>query len=172
MTQNDHEPDAGIESEHDMTSEDEAFAPSEEGAKTRCGFVALIGAPNAGKSTLMNVLVGAKVSIVSRKVQTTRALVRGIALEGQRRRSSSSIRPASFDPTRRLDRAMVTSSVGRRERRQMPSHFWSTRQRGVTGEVQSILAQSLATCVRPKSWCLNKIDLVPRDSAARARRRT
>ena len=53
-----------------------------DGAETRCGFVALIGAPNAGKSTLINALVGAKVAIVSHKIQTTRALLRGIATAG------------------------------------------------------------------------------------------
>jgi GTP-binding protein Era len=78
-------------------------------ADTRCGFVALIGAPNAGKSTLINRLVGSKVSIVSRKVQTTRTLVRGIAIEG----NSQIIfvdTPGIFAPKRRLDRAMVTSA--------------------------------------------------------------
>ena len=62
-------------------------------SETRCGFVAIIGAPNAGKSTLINALVGAKVSIVSRKAQTTRATVRGIVMKA-RHRSSSSTRPA------------------------------------------------------------------------------
>jgi GTPase len=73
----------------------------------RCGFVALIGAPNAGKSTLTNVLVGSKVSIVSRKVQTTRALVRGVAILGDAQLVLMDT-PGIFAPRRRLDRAMVT----------------------------------------------------------------
>ncbi|MDU1688588.1 MAG: GTPase, partial [Bradyrhizobium sp.] len=78
-------------------------------AETRCGFVALIGAPNVGKSTLVNALVGSKVTIVSRKVQTTRALIRGIVIEG----TSQIIlvdTPGIFSPKRRLDRAMVTTA--------------------------------------------------------------
>ena len=78
---------------------------------TRAGFVALIGEPNAGKSTLLNRMVGAKVSIVTHKVQTTRALVRGIVLH-----AASQIvfvdTPGIFQPKRRLDRAMVTSAWG------------------------------------------------------------
>ena len=77
--------------------------------ETRCGFVALIGEPNAGKSTLLNRMVGAKVSIVTHKVQTTRARVRGIAVEG-----TSQIvfvdTPGIFRPRRRLDRAMVQAA--------------------------------------------------------------
>ena len=79
--------------------------------ETRCGFVALIGAPNAGKSTLLNSLVGAKVSIVSRKVQTTRNLVRGIAIEGAAQIVFVDT-PGIFAPKRRLDRAMVTAALG------------------------------------------------------------
>ena len=76
---------------------------------TRCGFVALIGAPNAGKSTLINALVRSKVSIVSHKVQTTRMPVRGIAIEGDSQLIFVDT-PGIFAPKRRLDRAMVTSA--------------------------------------------------------------
>ena len=83
---------------------------------TRCGFVALIGAPNAGKSTLLNTLVGSKVTIVSHKVQTTRALVRGIALEGNAQLIFVDT-PGIFAPKRRLERAMVTQRLEWRARR-------------------------------------------------------
>src|ERR1700704_4772042 len=79
------------------------------GNGTRCGFVALIGAPNAGKSTLVNALVGSKVTIVSPKVQTTRTLVRGIAIEGRSQLVFIDT-PGIFAPRRRLDRAMVTQA--------------------------------------------------------------
>src|SRR3954452_10608506 len=88
-----------------MTVEASGEAPT----ATRCGFVALIGAPNVGKSTLVNALVGAKVTIVSRKVQNTRALIRGIVIE-----NNSQIilvdTPGIFLPQRRLDRAMLSTA--------------------------------------------------------------
>ena len=77
-----------------------------DGAPTRCGFVALVGAPNAGKSTLTNHLVGAKVSIVTHKAQTTRARIRGIAMAGPTQIILVDT-PDIFRPRRRLDRAMV-----------------------------------------------------------------
>ena len=79
--------------------------------ETRCGFIAVIGAPNAGKSTLVNTLVGAKVSIVSHKVQTTRMPVRGIAIEGTSQLVFIDT-PGIFAPRRRLDRAMVDAAWG------------------------------------------------------------
>lgn len=81
---------------------------SEEG-KTRAGFVAIIGAPNAGKSTLVNALVGTKVSIVSHKVQTTRMAVRGVAMRGDAQLILVDT-PGIFQPRRRLDRAMVNAA--------------------------------------------------------------
>ncbi|MFD0981590.1 GTPase Era [Tropicimonas aquimaris] len=78
---------------------------------TRCGFVALIGEPNAGKSTLLNAMVGSKVSIVTHKVQTTRARIRGVALEGDSQIVFVDT-PGLFRPRRRLDRAMVAAAWG------------------------------------------------------------
>ena len=94
-----------------MDNEDQKpMTASNDESERRCGFVAIIGAPNAGKSTLVNQLVGAKVTIVSRKVQTTRMMVRGIAMSG-----SAQIvlidTPGIFQPRRRLDRAMVGMPV-------------------------------------------------------------
>ncbi|MFV0296944.1 MAG: GTPase Era [Hyphomicrobiaceae bacterium] len=80
------------------------------GRQTRCGFVGLIGAPNAGKSTLLNALVGTKVSIVSRKVQTTRVPIRGIAMQGDSQLVFIDT-PGIFAPRRRLDRAMVDAAA-------------------------------------------------------------
>ena len=77
--------------------------------ETRCGFVAVLGAPNAGKSTLVNLLVGAKISIVSPKVQTTRSRVRGIVMAGTSQIILVDV-PGIFKPKRRLDRAMVATA--------------------------------------------------------------
>src|ERR1700684_3933379 len=78
-------------------------------AVRRCGFIALIGAPNVGKSTLINAIVGAKVAIVSHKVQTTRTLLRGIAMQADSQLVFIDT-PGIFQPRRRLDRAMVAGA--------------------------------------------------------------
>lgn len=90
-------------------------APTPQPATT-CGLVAVIGAPNAGKSTLVNALVGQKVAIVSAKAQTTRARLMGIALEGQAQIILADT-PGLFEPRRRLDRAMVNAAGKVRRRR-------------------------------------------------------
>ncbi len=140
---------------------------------TRAGFVALIGAPNAGKSTLLNQLVGSKVSIVSRKVQTTRALVRGIAMAG----SAQIIfvdTPGIFKPRRRLDRAMVTSAWGGAADADVVCLLIDARK-GIDEEAEAILAR-LEEVRQPKILILNKIDLIARDKllalAAEANART
>jgi GTP-binding protein Era len=124
---------------------------------TRCGFVALIGAPNAGKSTLLNALVGAKVAIVSRKVQTTRSLVRGIALVGTAQIIFVDT-PGIFAPKRRLDRAMVTTAWGGAGDADVVALLVDARK-GLDEEVEAILAR-LAAIGGPKVLIINKIDTV------------
>src|SRR5215211_5473319 len=109
-----------------------------EATNTKAGFVALIGAPNAGKSTLLNSRVGSKVSIVSRKVQTTRALVRGIAIEGDTQIVFVDT-PGIFRPKRRLDRAMVTSAWGGAGDADAIALLLDVRK-GVDEEAEAILA--------------------------------
>jgi GTP-binding protein Era len=127
---------------------------------TRCGFVALIGAPNVGKSTLVNALVGSKVTIVSRKVQTTRALIRGIVVE-----NNSQIilvdTPGIFLPKRRLDRAMVTTAWSGAHDADLVCVLLDVRQ-GIDEEADAILSK-LANVGHEKILVLNKIDLVQRE---------
>jgi GTP-binding protein Era len=127
---------------------------------TRCGFVALIGAPNAGKSTLLNTLVGSKVTIVSHKVQTTRALVRGIAVEGNAQLIFVDT-PGIFAPKRRLDRAMVTSAWSGAHDADAVAVLVDARK-GLDEEAEAIL-RGLAEVRQPKLLLLNKIDLVDRE---------
>ncbi|MBI2712867.1 MAG: GTPase Era [Rhizobiales bacterium] len=128
---------------------------------TRCGFVALIGAPNAGKSTLLNALVGSKVTIVSHKVQTTRALIRGIAIEGKSQLIFVDT-PGIFAPRRRLDRAMVTTAWSGAHEADLVGVLIDSRK-GIDEEAEALLGR-LAEVTRPKILILNKIDLVPRDT--------
>jgi GTP-binding protein Era len=132
---------------------------SPEQTSTKAGFVALIGAPNAGKSTLLNSLVGSKVSIVSRKVQTTRALVRGIAIEGNAQIVFVDT-PGIFRPKRRLDRAMVTSAWGGAADADVVALLLDVRK-GIDEEAEAIL-KKLPELGRPKILILNKIDLIER----------
>ena len=135
------------------------IAKDRDGA-TRCGFAALVGAPNAGKSTLLNQLVGAKVSIVSRKAQTTRALVRGVAIEGDAQIVLVDT-PGVFKPKRRLDRAMVASALAGASDADVALLLVDAR-RGLDEDAAAILAR-LAEVRVPKLLILNKIDLVPRE---------
>lgn len=126
---------------------------------TKAGFVALIGAPNAGKSTLLNALVGSKVSIVSHKVQTTRTMVRGIVINGEAQIVFVDT-PGIFKPKRRLDRAMVTSAWGGAADADIVALLLDARK-GLDEEAEIIL-KKLSEVNRPKILVLNKIDLIER----------
>ena len=138
-------------------------APADDAA-TRCGFVALIGAPNSGKSTLTNALVGTKVSIVTHKAQTTRGPVRGIAPIG----TSQVIlvdTPGIFQPKRRLDRAMAQAAWERAGDSDLVAVVIDSA-RGIDRELDGLLSH-LGEIRRPRIAILNKIDLVPKTELLR-----
>ncbi len=141
-----------------MSSPETDEAPT--GLDTACGFAAIIGAPNAGKSTLTNRLVGAKVSIVTHKVQTTRARIRGIAIEG----SSQIIlvdTPGIFRPRRRLDRAMVETAWNEAREADVVV-LMADALKGLDDETSSIL-DDLGGLKIPVILALNKIDKLARE---------
>jgi GTP-binding protein Era len=129
-------------------------------AATRCGFVALIGAPNVGKSTLVNALVGSKVTIVSRKVQTTRALIRGIVIDHNAQIILVDT-PGIFLPKRRLDRAMVSTAWSGAHDADLVCVLLDARD-GINEEADAILTK-VATVRHERILVLNKIDLVPHE---------
>jgi GTP-binding protein Era len=130
-------------------------------AATRCGFVALIGAPNVGKSTLVNALVGSKVTIVSNKVQTTRALIRGIAIEGNAQIIFVDT-PGIFTPKRRLDRAMVAAAWSGAHDADLVCVMLDAK-RGLDAEAEPIMTR-VGASGRRLFLVINKIDLVARES--------
>jgi len=136
-------------------------AAAQQDVQTRCGFVALIGAPNAGKSTLLNALVGSKVSIVSHKVQTTRMLVRGIAIEGPAQLIFVDT-PGIFKPKRRLDRAMVVSAWSGAQDADLTGLLIDARK-GLDEEVDAILSR-IGEIGGQKFLLLNKVDVVEKEA--------
>jgi GTP-binding protein Era len=139
------------------------LAPADDtaAAPTRCGFVALLGAPNAGKSTLINALVGTKVAIVSRKVQTTRSIIRGIAVVGPSQIVFVDT-PGIFAPRRRLDRAMVETAWAGAHDADLVALLVDSAK-GVSDEAAAIVAR-LGDLRRPRTLILTKVDLVKRET--------
>ncbi len=128
--------------------------------ETRCGLVAVVGAPNAGKSTLVNALAGAKVTIVSPKPQTTRFRIRAVVMRGASQVVLMDT-PGIFAPRRRLDRAMVAAAWGGAQDADLTLLIVDSRA-GLTDPVRAIL-ERLAKG-RSRVWlALNKLDLIPRE---------
>jgi GTPase len=122
----------------------------------RCGLVAIVGAPNAGKSTLVNALVGQKVAIVSPKAQTTRAKLLGIAMEGDAQIMLVDT-PGIFEPKRRLDRAMVQAAWGGASEADMIALVIDAK--GGLGSKVEPIARALKDRTEPKILILNKVDI-------------
>jgi GTP-binding protein Era len=130
-------------------------------AQQRCGFVAIVGAPNAGKSTLLNRLAGGKISIVSPKVQTTRARVLGVAVAGDTQIVFIDT-PGIFAPRRRLDRAMVKTAWRQVAEADLTLLLFDAQRRAIDDDTRRIL-DGLRREKRPAFLALNKIDAIKRD---------
>ncbi|QND52469.1 GTPase Era [Phyllobacterium sp. 628] len=140
-----------------MTDQDVTPEVTQPEGPTRSGFIALIGAPNAGKSTLVNQLVGSKVSIVTHKVQTTRALVRGIVIH-DRTQMVLVDTPGIFKPKRRLDRAMVTTAWGGAKDADLILVLIDVEE-GINEEAEAILS-TFHEKKRKAILVLNKVDRI------------
>jgi len=139
----------------DNEIDDKALPVAEE--NMRCGFVAIVGAPNAGKSTFLNALVGTKVSIVTHKAQTTRAQIRGVVTEGEGQIVFIDT-PGIFTPKRRLDRAMVEAAWTGAGDADFVA-FIIDAERGITPDIEQLL-DGLEKVPHPKVLVLNKVDLI------------
>ena len=128
--------------------------------ESRCGFVALVGAPNAGKSTLLNALIGAKVSIVTHKAQTTRTAIRGLVTEGDCQIVFVDT-PGIFQPKRRLERAMVSAAWGGARDADLVVLLFDASRKSLDEDTRGIIA-GLKEAGRRADLALNKIDLIKR----------
>lgn len=144
-----------------MTKAETPAGKAKVNAQTRCAVVALIGAPNAGKSTLINQMTGAKISIVTHKVQTTRTRIRGIAIESQSQLILVDT-PGIFTPKRRLDRAMVNAAWAGAHDADI-TLLLIDAAKGIDAEVRAIL-EGLQNMAGRKTLLLNKVDLVKKDA--------
>ena len=124
----------------------------------RSGFIAVIGSPNSGKSTLINHFIGQKVTIVTRKVQTTRSVIRGICLYGESQLVFSDT-PGIFEPKRRLDRAMVEAAWASSSDADIILFLYDAQQSRIDNETNKSLNE-LAQSAKKKILVLNKVDLV------------
>ena len=124
----------------------------------RAGFIAVIGSPNAGKSTLINHFIGQKVTIVTRKVQTTRSVIRGICIHKESQLVFSDT-PGIFEPKRRLDRAMVEAAWGSSSDADIILFLYDAQKSGIDNETNKILDE-LGQSRKKKILVLNKVDLV------------